>query len=168
MSQTTVPPSHVEITYGVPSTAPEPDLAAATRQFLTFRLADERFGISIDSIVEILKYRPATPVPRADPVVHGIVSVRGQVVTVLDGRLRLGLPAAEIGGATRIIVVHDGSELVGLLVDEVVEVVRLADDAIAAPPATVRDAGARGIVGVCDTHDEKILILLDIDRVLRI
>ncbi len=137
-------------------------------QVLTFRLAGERYGIPIGCIVEILKYRQATPIPRSEPVVHGIVSLRGRIVTVLDARRRLELHAAEIGPATRIIVVRDADEPVGLLVDEVLQVMKLPADAVKPPPATIRAAAERGIAGVCDTRQDSILILLDMQGFLKV
>ena len=163
----TIPRTNLEFVDG-PGESVTAEAAPSTRQFLTFRLAGERFGISIDSIVEILKYRLATPVPRADPTVHGIVSVRGRIITVIDGRLRLGFPGGAVDPASRIIVVHDGDELVGVLVDKVIEVIRLPEDAVAPPPETVCDAAEKGILGVCDTREDSILILLDMNRFLDI
>ena len=139
---------------------------ASLEQVLAFRLAGERYGIAIESIEEILKYRQATPIPRADIVVHGIISLRGRIVTVIDGRLRLGLPAAEIGSASRIIVVRTPTEPVGILVDEVLQVLKIPADAVKPPPATV-EAPDKGILGVCDTRQDSILILLDTEAFLR-
>ena len=139
---------------------------SALEQVLAFRLGGERYGIAIESIEEILKYRKATPIPRADAVVHGIISLRGRIVTVLDGRLRLGLPPAEIGSASRIIVVRTPGEPVGVLVDEVLQVMKLPVDAVKPPPATV-EASDKGILGVCDTRQDSILILLDIEAFLQ-
>jgi purine-binding chemotaxis protein CheW len=147
------------------STPTRPEEAASLEQVLTFRLAGERYGIAIESIEEILKYRQATPIPRADIVVHGIISLRGRIVTVIDGRLRLGLPVAEIGSASRIIVVRTPGEPVGILVDEVLQVLKLPADAVKPPPATV-EAPDKGIVGVCDTRQDSILILLDTEAFL--
>ena len=134
---------------------------AVLLQYLAFRLAGERYGIDIQDIVEILKYRPATPVPHAADLIHGIVSVRGRIITVVDGRLRLGLKAAALGSATRIIVLRDGDESVGLLVDEVLQVEKLSPESVSAPPNTLADAAQRGIAGVCDLQQDSILILLD-------
>jgi purine-binding chemotaxis protein CheW len=134
---------------------------AALRQYLSFHLAGERYGIDIQDIVEILKYRPATPVPHANDLIHGIVSVRGRIITVVDGRRRLGLEAAAVGPAARIIVLRDGEESVGLLVDEVLQVEKLSPESISPPPNTLADAAQRGIAGVCDTQQGSILILLD-------
>lgn len=163
----TLPAPHMEILKGTRSVETKQN-SAVVRQFLTLRLGTERFGISIDSIVEILKYRPATPVPRADPTVHGIVSVRGRIITVIDGGLRLGLEPTKIGSATRIIVVHDDGEQVGLLVDAVIEVLRVPDDAVEPAPATVAGAAEKGVLGICDTREESLLILLDMSRFLNV
>jgi purine-binding chemotaxis protein CheW len=131
------------------------------RQVLTFRLDREHYGVDIGDIVEILKYRPATPVPQASPLVHGIVSVRGRIITVVDGRRRLGLSEAPVGRSTRIIVMRHGDESVGVLVDEVLQVERLPEDAVAAPPASLAAAAERGVAGVCDLRRDTLLVLLD-------
>jgi purine-binding chemotaxis protein CheW len=140
------------------SNGPEP---APRRQVLTFRLDREHYGVDIADIVEILKYRPATPVPQASAMVHGIVSVRGRIITVVDGRRRLGLSEAPAGRATRIIVMRHGEESVGVLVDEVLQVERLPDDAVSAPPASLAAAAERGVAGVCDLRRDTLLVLLD-------
>lgn len=137
-------------------------------QVLAFRLAGERYALDIQEILEILKYRSATPIPQAADVIHGIISVRGRIITVVDGRVRMGLEAAEIGSASRIIVLRHGEESVGLLVDEVLQVEKLPVDSIAPPPSTLVDAAARGISGVCDTRQESILIILDREAVLKV
>ncbi|MFQ5669759.1 MAG: chemotaxis protein CheW [Acidobacteriota bacterium] len=156
------------LTAGTGGGGPNRAAEAGPRQFLTFCLAGERYGIIIDSIVEILKYRQSTPIPRAPEVVHGIVSLRGHIVTVIDGRLRLGHSKAQVGPASRIIVVRDGAETVGILVDEVLQVMKLPADAIGPPPETVAQAGECGILGVCDTRQESILILLDVHEFLKV
>lgn len=156
-----------------PSQGRDPDKVARRAtvpvlQVLAFRLAGERYALDIQEIIEILKYRPMTPIPQASDLIHGIVSVRGRIITVVDGRIRLGLEAAEIGPASRIIVLRHGEEPVGLLVDEVLQVEKLPVDSIAPPPSTLVDAAARGIAGVCDTRQESILILLDREAVLNV
>jgi purine-binding chemotaxis protein CheW len=137
-------------------------------QYLAFRLAGEQYGINIHEIVEILKYRPATPVPHAADLIHGIVSVRGRIITVVDGRLRLGLAADPVGPASRIIVLRDGDESVGLLVDEVLQVEKFSPESISKPPSTLTDAAKRGIAGVCDIEQGSILILLDREAFLKV
>jgi purine-binding chemotaxis protein CheW len=141
--------------------------AASLRQYLAFRLAGEQYGIDIHEIVEILKYRPVTPVPHAADLIHGIVSVRGRIITVVDGRRRLGLEAAAVSPASRIIVLRDGEESVGLLVDEVLQVEKLSAESVSAPPNTLTDAAQMGIAGVCETQHDAILILLDREAFLK-
>ncbi len=141
---------------------------ASVLQVLAFRLAGERYALDIQEIIEILKYRKPTRIPQASELIHGIVSVRGRIITVVDGRLRLGLEAAAICSASRIIVLRHGEEPVGLLVDEVLQVEKLPVENIVPPPSTLVDAAARGIAGVCDTRQESILILLDREAVLNV
>jgi len=140
---------------------------AGLHQYLAFRLAGEQYAIDIHDIVEILKYRQTTPVPHAADLIHGIVSVRGRIITVVDGRRRLGLQAAAVSPAARIIVLRDGEESVGLLVDEVLQVEKLCPESMSAPPNTLTDAAQLGIAGVCETQQGAILILLDRKAFLR-
>ncbi len=99
-------------------------------EFIGFRAGDELFALPLALVREILKLPPVTDVPRARPDVLGIVSVRGQVTTVLDVRRRLRIAAAPATVRTRVLLVDGGDEVLGLLVDEVTLVYRLAPDEI--------------------------------------
>lgn len=99
-------------------------------EYLSFRLGEDVYAGPVSLIREILKPPPLTPVPRAPFAVMGIVSVRGQLVTVIDLRRRLRLP--ESGGTrrSRVLLVNPHGEMLGLYVDEVLQVYRLAEDEI--------------------------------------
>ena len=145
---------------------PAPAAAGVGEQLLSFRLGAEVFIIPIETIVEILRWRPVTPVPHAHPVVHGVLSLRGRIITVLDGRRRLGLAAPPPDARSRIIVMRDGDEPVGVLVDEVRDVLRLPADAVQPVPPGVGAATERGIAGVCDRGGDELLVRLDPARFL--
>jgi len=104
-------------------------------EYLAFVLAGEIYAVEIHSIGEILKPPPITEVPRAEPSVIGVVSVRGRLVTVIDLRRRFGVEDSPIGHMSRILLVDRGDEKLGLLVDEVLQVYRLTETEI--EPANV-------------------------------
>lgn len=167
MTEPTTNLSDVEPGESFPAEIHDGREATDQHQYLSFRLAGEQYGIDIHDIVEILKYRPTTPVPHATNLIHGIVSVRGRIITVVDGRRRLGLEAAAVSPATRIIVLRDDEESVGLLVDEVLQVEKLSPESTSSPPNTLTDAAQLGIAGVCETQQGAILILLDREAFLK-
>jgi purine-binding chemotaxis protein CheW len=100
-------------------------------EYLAFRLAGDVYAAPVSIIREILKLHPLTPVPRAPASIMGIISVRGQLVTVIDLRRRLRLAEGPVTSKARILLVDPmGVELLGLYVDEVLQVYRLADSEI--------------------------------------
>jgi purine-binding chemotaxis protein CheW len=114
------------------------DRAAARRaadigkrvEYVTFALAGEAYAVPISRVAEILKPLPITPVPRAPAVVIGVMTVRGRLVTVIDLRRRLRLPESPMDARSRILITDTGDERIGLLVDEVMNVLRLAESEI--------------------------------------
>ena len=103
--------------------------------FSTFLLGGDLYGVELARIKEILSPPPITLVPRAPPAIVGVCSVRGLLVTVMDLRLRLELEARPPTRRARILLVTtDPGEVVGLLVDEVRQVVRLSEDEIELAP----------------------------------
>ena len=143
------------------------------RRFLTFLLAEEEYALDILRISEIIKVRPVTEVPRAPAFVTGIISVRGTIVPVVDLRLRLHLPAPEPSPAARILIVTRDEEPYGLIVDEVVHVVRLHAGDIEPPPPAVGGQNAEFIAGIGRPPSilmpglgGRMLIILNVDAVL--
>jgi len=128
----------------VTSAALAPD---AVVELCAFQVGDEEYLIDIHRIREILQLVPITPVPAAPPFVEGVADLRGEVIPVVDVRKRLGLePRGGVGG--KLLVVNVGGQMLGLLVDAVVEVVRTTRSRIGPPPALVT-GGARLFLGVC-------------------
>ncbi len=134
-------------------------------RWVTFRLADEVYGINVLQVQEVLRMTNVAPVPGAPHYVLGIINLRGNVVTVLDTRELFGLPATEVSEQTRIMIVECNKVTVGLLVDSVAEVVNIEASAIDAPPSVGKESNARYIQGVY-SEGEDILILVDLDRLL--
>lgn len=136
--------------------------SVAVRQLLTFLLDGSPYAVPVERVREIVRVRPITPVPRVPADVCGVISLRGEILEVVDLRLRLRLRAAKPGRASRIIVAHtaDGG-VAGLLVDGVSEVLSVGDDALR--PASAAEAG--NVASLCANGD-RFISLIDLDRVL--
>ncbi|MDV2856468.1 MULTISPECIES: chemotaxis protein CheW [Oceanimonas] len=134
-------------------------------QWVTFRLDNETYGINVMQVQEVLRYSDIAPVPGAPDYVLGIINLRGNVVTVLDTRLRFGLPSAEVTDNTRIVIIEAEKQVIGILVDSVAEVVYLKSSEIETAPNVGTSESARFIQGVCNRESE-LLILVDLDKLL--
>ena len=98
------------------------------REFLAFGLADEDYALPLNNIREIRRMPPVTEVPRGPREVLGIISVRGDVTTLVDMRRKLEMPEGPVTSRTRVLLVDQGDEVFGLLVDRVLQVHRLSED----------------------------------------
>lgn len=134
-------------------------------QWVTFRLAGETYGINVMQVQEVLRYTDIAPVPGSSSHVLGIINLRGSVVTVIDTRLRFGLPQGETTDHTRIVIIEANTHVIGILVDSVAEVVYLRQSEIETSPNVGNDESARYIQGVCH-KDNELLILVELDKLL--
>lgn len=137
-------------------------------QYVTFSLGDELFGAEVTRTREILSLTPITKVPQTPEYLLGVINLRGQVVPVVDMRLKLGLPAGEETEDTCIIVVDvqvDGEVItVGALADAVREVMDIRSDQIEPPPRLGTRLNTEFINGMGKV-DEQFMILLNIDKI---
>ena len=134
-------------------------------QFVTFRLDDEIYGINVMQVQEVLRVTEIAPVPGAPHYVLGIINLRGNVVTVIDTRERLGLEAKEVDESTRIVIIEADKMVVGILVDAVAEVVDLRTSEIESAPNVGNDESSKYIQGVVSREGE-LLILVDLNKLL--
>jgi purine-binding chemotaxis protein CheW len=137
-------------------------------EFLAFVLAGETYAVQIAHVAEILRVPPITEVPRAPSTVLGVISVRGKLVTVVDLRRRFRLPEAPVDRKSRILLADVGKgEQIGLLVDEVQQVWRLAFEEIEQSNVLGGEQAAH-IAGIGRPADGggAILILLDLRPIL--
>jgi purine-binding chemotaxis protein CheW len=132
---------------------------------LCFRVATERYAISIMEIKEITKPREMTEVPRVPSFVLGVISLRGVIVPIFDLGQRLQLPPVTATGKARIIVVKKGEDLSGILVDEVIQVVKVPLASIEQPPAVLEGIDREFVRGI-GRHDGNMLILLHLGKIL--
>jgi len=134
-------------------------------QCVTFTLEDETYGINVMQVQEVLREIEVAPVPGAPHYVMGIINLRGNVVSVIDARMRFGLPAKESTDLTRIIVIEVQQHIIGILVDSVAEVVDIKRAEIETAPNVGTDDTSKYIDGVVSRGD-KLLILVDLNKLL--
>jgi purine-binding chemotaxis protein CheW len=136
-----------------------------TTQYCTFTLDGLRFGVPVDAVQEVIRYLDMTTVPLADPVVHGLVNLRGQIVTALDLRTRLRLPARDDSQRPMNIIIRTDDGPISFLVDEIGEVVDLDSASFERPPDTVIGVARELIVGAHKLEGH-LLLVLDVARAL--
>jgi purine-binding chemotaxis protein CheW len=134
-------------------------------QLVTFRIGGEEFGLDVFQVHEILRYDEPTPMPKAPAFVEGVLDVRGTLVPVVDLRKRFEVHDLRYDEDTRIILVDFQDERLGLIVDEVTEVLRAPETAVAPPPAYVKGLAAEFIRGIVRLEG-RLVVLLDLDRIL--
>lgn len=133
-------------------------------QLVTFCLANEEYGLPITKVQEINRLVPVTKLPQTPSFMEGIINLRGRIIPVIDLRKRFEMVVADHGDDTRIIIVEMNGQIVGMTVDAVREVVTLSTANIEPPPSTVA-VDSQYIDGV-GKIDDRLIILLDIDKVL--
>lgn len=135
------------------------------RQFSTFRVADHLMGIDVLRVQEVIREQPITRVPLAAREVHGLMNLRGQIVTAIDLRRRFGLPDRPAGAPALNVVVrtHDGA--VGLVVDAVGDVMELTEQQFEPPPSTRTGSTLDLVLGTYKLPDQ-LLLAVDLDRLI--
>jgi purine-binding chemotaxis protein CheW len=138
-------------------------------KYLTFALASEEYGLEILKVREIIGYMEITSLPQTPPHVKGVINLRGQVIPVIDLRMKFGLEEAEITEQTCIIVVEttlDGKKIqTGIIVDHVSEVLDIKTEEIEPPPEFGSTVDTNFILGM-GKIGEDVKILLDVGKVL--
>ena len=136
-----------------------------TIQYIVTRLGDEQYGIDIKYISNIVRMQKITRVPKVSNYIKGVINLRGEVIPTISLRLKMGLPEDEITKKTRIIILKiDQHESIGVLVDEVKEVVTLDEEHVE-KISYDKDDKARFLSGV-GKYEDKLISLLDIMSVL--
>lgn len=101
------------------------------KQYIVVKLGNEQFGIDIQYVDNIVRKQRITRVPKVQPYFKGVINLRGEIMPVMNLRLKFGIEEEEYTNATRLIIIKpDGHDAIGMIVDEVKEVVSLSDDQI--------------------------------------
>jgi purine-binding chemotaxis protein CheW len=130
-----------------------------------FTLGKELYGVTIHSVESIIKLQAITEVPRTASFILGVTNLRGTVVPVLDLRKRFNLASCENTANTRIVIINAEGSKVGIVVDEVTEVLKVSRDAIQPPPPMSTTIESSFINGIARIND-RLVILLDLEKVL--
>ncbi|MBL1292481.1 MAG: chemotaxis protein CheW [Thiotrichales bacterium] len=141
------------------------DIQDPLLQWVTFRLDEEKYGINVMAVQEVLKVTEITQVPGAPDFVLGIINLRGNVVTVIDARTRFNLDHRDRDDNSRIVIIEAEDQEVGILVDSVAEVVYMRGSEIEPTPAVGSDDSSKFIQGVNSSGSE-LLILVELDKLL--
>ncbi|HEY8344377.1 MAG TPA: chemotaxis protein CheW [Bacillota bacterium] len=137
-----------------------------TTQLVVFKLGEEEFGVNILQVREIEKLdQGLTRVPKAPHFVEGVINLRGEIIPIVDLRKRFGLTLPPLGLDSRVIIVEVGEEAVGMLVDAVVEVLRVPLSAIEAAPSITKGVNSYYLAGVAKI-EERLIVLLNLERAL--
>lgn len=144
---------------------PDELMVSDTREYLTFRLDQEEYGIDILKVQEIRGYEPPTRVANAPEFIKGVVNLRGTIVPIVDMRLKFGCAKAEYSSFTVVIILNLRQRIVGIVVDSVSDVMELPPESIKTAPEidSVIDGGS--VLGLGSLGD-RMLILLDIERLM--
>jgi purine-binding chemotaxis protein CheW len=140
---------------------------AISRRWLAFSLGSEDYALDISVIREILKPREITEIPRVPEFLLGIISLRGNIIPIIDLKRRLGLGVATIDHDSRIIVCQEGDRLAGLLIDRITQVTSIQEEGIEPPPA-IFSGRERALLDGVGRVQGNALILLNLSNVLTI
>jgi purine-binding chemotaxis protein CheW len=140
-------------------------LPAIGAELLMVRICEQKFAIDIMSVREIRGWVPSTPLPHAPAYVHGMINLRGAVLPVVDLGARLGLATTEPQSSSVVVVAQIGERQVGLVVDEVCDILTVADNLAQDPPDVGGGAVRDFVLGILTT-DDGIVTLLGLDAVL--
>ena len=135
----------------------------ASGQFSTFFVADLFFGVDVLNVQEVLRFQQMTPVPQAPRVIEGLINLRGQIVTAIDMRRRLGLPPRAEDKSPMNMVVRTSDGAVSLLVDEIGDVLHMDAGTYERPPENL-DAAAKEIIRGVYKLEGRLLLVLDAER----
>ncbi len=135
------------------------------RQLVLFNIGSQEFGVDIMNVQEISRMVEITKVPGAPRYVEGVKKLRDRAIPIVDLRKRLNLEPKEYNNNSRIVVVDIGGDIVGMAVDSVSGVLRLAPDSVETPPEGSTGIDAEYIKGVAKVED-RLLILLELSKVV--
>jgi len=133
------------------------------RQFCTFMVDKLHFGVEVLQVQELIRFQEMTRVPLANSVIRGLINLRGQIVTAIDLRRRLGLERREDGALPMNVVIRTDEGVLSLLVDEIGDVLNVSQDSFERPPETISGVARELISGVYKLKD-RLLLILDTEK----
>jgi len=143
----------------------EKKVQLGSKEYLTFRLDREEYGIDILKVQEIRGYEEPTRIANSPPFIKGVVNLRGTIVPIVDMRLRFGCSSAEYNSFTVVIILNVKNRVVGVVVDSVSDVLEMPSEAVKPAPEIHSAVDAKFIMGIGNVA-ERMLILLDIESLI--
>ena len=140
-------------------------LEANTREYLTFRLDQEEYGIDILKVQEIRGYEPPTRLANAPNFIKGVVNLRGTIIPIVDMRLKFNCEKVEYNSFTVVIILSLHNRIVGIVVDSVSDVMKLSADSLKSAPDVDSSIGSDAVLGL-GSLGNRMLILLDIEKLM--
>jgi purine-binding chemotaxis protein CheW len=140
---------------------------AQNEQFCTFFLEGHYFGVPVQQVQEVIRYQEMTRVPLVPQVVRGLINLRGQIVTAIDLRRRLGMSERPAGQLPMNVVVRTNEGALSLLVDEIGDVIEVEEKTFEKPPETLKGMAREMIRGV-HKLPERLLLVLDTERAVNV
>lgn len=141
--------------------------ADALTQLISFMVGKEEYGLEILTVKEVIRIREITRIPKAPVFVKGIINLRGDVIPIIDLREKFGLEIQEYTTMTRVIIVEVDGKSIGMVVDSVSQVIRIAQSEVEPPPPLIGGISAEYLRGV-GKIGEKLIIMLNIDKILTV
>jgi len=136
-----------------------------TRQYATFEVAGQLFGVEVETVQEVLSFSEYTAVPLSSPAVGGLFNLRGQVIAAVDLRVQLGLPRQALEGPVMNVILRGDDEPVSLLVDRIGEVIDLEDSEFEPPPETLTGP-TRELVLSTVKLEGRLMLAVDVARAI--
>lgn len=146
--------------------ATAPQAAFAAREFLSFKLGAEEYGIDILKVQEIRGYDTVTRIANAPAFIKGVINLRGNIVPIVDMRIKFNLEQVSYDAFTVVIILNIASRVVGMVVDGVSDVLTLAADQVRPAPEFGGSCDTEYLVGLAAV-DQRMLILVDIEKLMR-
>lgn len=136
-------------------------------QLCTFTLGELFLGVPVDEVQEVIRQQPMTPVPKSAPEISGLINLRGQIVTAIDLKQRLKLGPRAADAKTMNVVIRRDDGAVSLLVDEIGDVLDLAQSVLEPTPENI-DAEAKALIRGVYKLEDRLLLVLDTEKVVAV
>lgn len=139
--------------------------AKDVQEYLSFILSDEHYALDITSVKEIRGYEKVTPIANAPTFIKGVLNLRGDIVPIIDLRIKFNIPNPTYNEFTIVIMLHVHNRVIGIVVDGVSDVVRLTEDEVRPPPDFGVIFDSRFLKGLA-TVDDRMIILVNIEQLI--
>lgn len=134
-------------------------------QLVVFKVGATEYGVSINNVQEIIRIPQSTKIPNVPDYVEGVINLRGNIIPVINLRKRFGVETVGKDEDSRIVVLELANQTVGVIVDEVSEVLKIPHEAIE-PPSKIMNTGANSVLEGIGKIDQRLLFLLNVEAIL--